>query len=664
MRFDPIWRRVKPDSFTTKLEGRFPHRFQRLDKLNNWGSLGWLYDHARATKQAHHYGLERNAMQFLHGTGEREKYRPSFRPAAHVMHWGHLPLSYAGAEGLLRAAHVDPRVQSVVDKLVDDVIAFGNLSCDASDHECAHAIRCGDNAFGLYRWISAWLVSKEWKKLWKAIKEASDTTISETDVKSQLIRTLVCRESRGFKILSLCNQADYVPRDLLQAGTAWLTFDIEALWEGNPLGADAAGEWSLIEAAQQYLDNRFFHVPESLLVHTLCARAIAGGLVAGGVTSKSLLDLTKEGDEYYTTKLSNYHRRRLDRVRSVVSSGRLREHWTLLGSFTDVSLPGASRFDMEDHISARTGTSRNSYPFSSGVSIVVDPGASRLPDAFAGASRRYATVHVHHGIPDKGALAARQILNVVAKLGDHLLPSPQIGDAVMSWLMAGTVEQRDAGIQRMCGDVAEACADDVKRSLAQIVRLKSFAPVLQHRVVNGVLAGFANPAVSMAEQHRFAIILLRLPWLALRSSGGRSLLRALRAEALTRAGTGSSSSRGYALELAVAADQLLRDPIPSQRFVFVNPVLIGKDGQPTKEWDIIRLDLDTAKGWSLTAVECAVSRSASKDTEGREKLELVRSVVAGRFSDLTTYSTLFATVKDSDVSYEDAGRSWTALKAV
>ena len=33
-------------------------------------------------------------------------YRPSLRLAAHVLHWGHVPLSYAESEGLLRAASV------------------------------------------------------------------------------------------------------------------------------------------------------------------------------------------------------------------------------------------------------------------------------------------------------------------------------------------------------------------------------------------------------------------------------------------------------------------------------------------------------------------------------------------------------------------------------
>src|SRR4051794_9722447 len=116
MRFDPVWRRIKPDDYTTTFEGRFPSRTSRLEHLNNWGALGWHYDHATASKLAHHYGLERNAMAFLDGDPVREKYRASFRSAAHALHWGHLPLSYAGEEAVLRAGHLDAAIKGVVDR--------------------------------------------------------------------------------------------------------------------------------------------------------------------------------------------------------------------------------------------------------------------------------------------------------------------------------------------------------------------------------------------------------------------------------------------------------------------------------------------------------------------------------------------------------------------
>lgn len=88
---------------------------------------------------------------------------------------------------------------------------------------------------------------------------------------------------------------------------------------------------------------------------------------------------------------------------------------------------------------------------------------------------------------------------------------------------------------------------------------------------------------------------------------------------------------------------------------------LGKDGQPVQEWDILRLDLDGSLGWSLTAIECAVSRSNTKDQESREKLEYLRTQVADRFSDLTTYQTLLATSTDGNLVYVDAGRSWSKI---
>src|SRR5581483_5043786 len=136
----------------------------RLDGLNNWGALGWLYDHATATKQAHHFGVEWNAVKFIDGDETRLKHQVSLRIAAHVAHWGHLPLSYAGEEALVRAAHVDPEVKSLIRTVMDEVISFGKLTCDEDGHDCAATVREGDRPFDLYRWFSAWLVKQNWSR--------------------------------------------------------------------------------------------------------------------------------------------------------------------------------------------------------------------------------------------------------------------------------------------------------------------------------------------------------------------------------------------------------------------------------------------------------------------------------------------------------------------
>jgi hypothetical protein len=661
MRFDPVWRRIKPDTFTTKLEGQFRERLDRLDGLNNWGSLAWLYDHATASKQAHHFGLEWNAMRFLDGDATRAKYRPSFRTAAHVAHWGHLPVSYAGEEALLRAGHVEANVQSVVEGIIDEVIAFGALRCDKDGHDCATAIRSADRPFLLYRWLSAWLVKRDWNRVWKAIKSACETVPDEAETKAALIQTLVCGDSRGFKILGRCNQADYVPRDLLQAGTAWLTFDIEALWEGNPLGSDAAREWSLVDSAQSYLDDRFFHSPEALLVHSLVARAIAGGLLAEGVTKGAIVDLTAARDEHFITKLKPYHRDRLAQVRSRVP--RISERWAHVGSWSDVSLDEGSRLAMEDQLSGATGRSRVSYPFTTGVSVIVEPGSTSFPAGldYAGQGRRFATVHVHHESPAGVEVAARPMLNVVAKIGGRLIPGHDLGNNIVGWLLGTGVEQRATPVERMCGEIAASKADEFRSAIAELLALKSAEDVLKHRVINGLLSALADPGFPMEGRSGLAALLLRLPWVCLRYSPGRAILELFKDEALNRAAAGDGATRGYALEVAVAADQLLEESGPRHRFLFMGATRIGKDGQPAQEWDTLRLDLDGSQSWSLTAIESAVSRSTSKDDESRARLEFLRGHVAGRFSDLATYRTLFATIKSGRLRYEDAGRSWTKV---
>lgn len=293
VRFDSIWRRTKADDYAAKLEGQFRDSRERLAELNNWGSLAWLYPHATATKLAHHYGVEHNAQHFLDADPTRNRYRPSFRIASHVLHWGHVPLSYAGAEGITRASHVDLQVKKVVESVLKEVVNFGSLKCANEEHreQCFAEVLEGDKPFELYKWLSAWLVARRWKRIWKAVRPLVPDGVDEDTVKHETIRTLVCRQDFGYQLLDLCRLADYIPRDLQQAGTAWLSVDIEALWEVSPLRPDRAPEWSLLSASRSYLEDRFFLSPDAQLIHSLAGRVIAQGLLNQGLTKEGLLAL-------------------------------------------------------------------------------------------------------------------------------------------------------------------------------------------------------------------------------------------------------------------------------------------------------------------------------------------------------------------------------------
>jgi hypothetical protein len=163
-----------------------------------------LYPHATATKQAHHLGVERNAAEFLAADEARKEYRPSLRLAAHVLHWGHVPLSYGGAEAIVRAAHVDAQVAAVLGGVLEEIVAFGSLDCEADDHgsDCLGDVRRGDRPFELYKWLAAWLLAKNWSAAWQAVSDAEDeVALQEATVKQRAVRALVCREDRGYRVL-------------------------------------------------------------------------------------------------------------------------------------------------------------------------------------------------------------------------------------------------------------------------------------------------------------------------------------------------------------------------------------------------------------------------------------------------------------------------------
>lgn len=665
-RYDPVWRRIRRDEYANKLEGKFPDRFERLAHLVNWGSLSWLHTHATASKQEHHLGVEHNAMRFLDADEQRAKHRPALRTAAHIMHWGHPPLSYQSAEALLRAAHVEQDIMDTLVAVVDEVVAFGSLDCRNEDHEgrCAAAMLEGERPFEMYRWLAAWLAKEEWSRLWEAISDAEAAAgKSPPDpgkTKKTLARTLVCHEDRGFEVLSACNKADYIPRDLLQCGTAWLSLDPEVLWESDPIGPEEADEWGLIDAALEYLQNRFYSTPDSLLVHTLAARILANSFVSSDFKIDSLraLLLAERGDEHYDKALSPHYRSPFLSLKASARH-RLETEWWNVGTFGGVSVPSGTRFQAEDFLTERTGRSRLSFPFSDGHSIHVElPNAEPSDPDFSGEDRRYVTVHCHHRA-DTGLVKARPLFNVLANIENWIErnQAPRVGSAIVSRILRQPVSQRNRHVEAALSTVAEENGKKIIQCLRELQNRSSFVELRKH----------FDPAftVELITETDFGMslegspFLIRLPWRGYKLAPGRDLLGVVRGTAVEHAVQDTGSERGAALELAVAADQLLSDDPSAHRLLVVNAIQWDENRRPVREWDVLRIDLTDDGRWTVTAIECAVNRNKKKDDEAVEKLGVLQEALKGSFVDLADYKTWLATVdQNGELSYEDGGRNY------
>ena len=659
-RYDSIWRRIRTDNYALKLEGQFRDSRDRLGSLNNWGSLAWLYPHATATKEAHHRGIEHNALTFLGSDETREKYRPSFRIASHVLFWGHLPLSYAGAEGVLRASHVHPQGLKVLEGIFNDVIAFGELQCTHEDHfeNCAAEVLVGERPFELYKWLSAWLLSRRWKRVWKAVKNLTPTEQTEQEIKCAAVRALVCRQDFGYQLLDLCRLADYIPRDLQQAGTAWLTVDIEALWETSPLRSDRAQEWSLLQAASNYLEDRFFLSPDAQLVHSLASRAIAQGLVSKGVTRDNLLTLlsTTSGDDQYRAFFTEYHRRRLQDVQRMTKGETLSRFWSHIGTFERVRVPARSRLDVEDFFSGRVGRGRLSYPMTANFSVLVqsdDEGLSEL----SGVDSRDVTLTLHHRHDGRPSPARPAIdIALAVRVRQSKFRRRQVSAGIAGWLVRERVELRDRPVYKAAGDALGSREEEIRPLINAIGGSGVFSPGKDPMGDGVMLRRLARrPALPSLTLGRS---ILELPLGAVRSKKGKALLEILREQSTQLAGTGSGAERGAYLEAAVCADQLLSTDLARQRLLLIGSTALSNEGRPTGEWDVLRLDLAPNGDWLLVAIECSVSTGEKKESADRDKLERLRLALHKRFSDLYEYRTRLASLSGGVLTYEDGARGF------
>jgi hypothetical protein len=655
VRYDSIWRRIKSDAYAEKLEGSFRTSWERLAELNNWGSLAWHYPHATATKLSHHYGVEYNARHFLDADESRKKYEASFRIAAHALHWGHLPLSYAGAEGLLRASHVDDGVRKVVDGITADVISAASLDCDGPDHgsDCRHDVLVGDRPFELYKWLSAWLVSRRWKKIWGSVKGIVPAQTDQKALKDAVIRTLVCREDFGYQLLDLCRLADYVPRDLLQAGTAWLTVDIDALWETSLLRPDRAREWSLLEASRDYLEDRFFTSPDALLVHTLAARSIAQGILSKPFDRDTLASLleTELGDKDFLSRFPDYHRSRLAQIKDWAREENLPRQWAHIGTFRGVLVPREPLLSVEQQFTGRKGSGQLSYPMNSNFSVVARGGPGAIFFDSSGAEERQVSIQLHHR-EGGGPGNARPALDIALAARDaQRRNSDEVSKGVVGWLSQGRIDIRARQTHRAAGDLLVVSGVEVQEHLKRIASQTAFRggryPRHWKRDVTVLAGSLRNRTLVLGRTA------LGMPLAVARTKDGKALLEAVRSTPAQ-----GNISKGFALEASAAADQLLHPDVCQRRLLVIGATSLSEEGAPLGEWDVLRLDLLGNGDWRLVAAECTVSPGSQKEAADRDKLERLRAALQGRFTDLAEYQTRLVVPDGDSFRYIDAARGF------
>jgi hypothetical protein len=152
---------------------------------------------------------------------------------------------------------------------------------------------------------------------------------------------------------------------------------------------------------------------------------------------------------------------------------------------------------------------------------------------------------------------------------------------------------------------------------------------------------------------------LELPLGVARSKAGVQLLAFMKEKCLQLASEGEKPLRGYALEAAVAADQLLSPDDCVRRILLLGPTALSEEGKPTTEWDVWRLDLLKGRDWRLAAIECTIAQTAQKEEEERDRLESLRLSLQGRFGDLLEYQTRLAGISNGKLTYTDAARGFT-----
>ena len=358
------------------------------------------------------------------------------------------------------------------------------------------------------------------------------------------------------------------------------------------------------------------------------------------------------GDDHYFSTFADYHRRRLRVVQKWAKGEQLGRLWRHIGTFRNIqiSLP---RLEAEDFFSGRKGSGRLSYPLSSNYSVVVERGP-RDPVG----DRRAVSLCLHHR-DDPESNFARPALDIALaaqRRQRFVRDRDSVNSGVAGWLASQRVETRSREVRRVAG---VALGLDQERGGELLGRVHEHSALDPDRNSTRLRMDLRRAASMEMPEFLTGRAVLELPLAVARSKAGIELLELLKEKSLEIANKGKKPLRGYALEAAVAADQLLSADDCVRRILFLGPTALSEEGTPSTEWDVWRLDLLKGRDWRLAALECTISQTAQKEEEERERLEGLRQSLQGRFDDLSEYQTRLATLVDGDLKYTDAARGFT-----
>lgn len=283
---DPLYKVIEIDD---KQRVDVIEKFERdFERLKNIGQLGWVSEvipSARHSKWEHAVGTYHIAKIAMNRIRGLDVNRDHFLAASLLHSIGHLPYTFASSRAVFIAYRESTRFQKKLDSMIksaQEILHKHKLTPGEMFKKTFQNDRDIPRILTMYTVVNSYSGSRN------------------TDLVNHLIEYLSDRRSLGYQLLDICDQIDYVMRDLYHSGTATLTLNYEALFkaiavkrsgDNRRLSLENIPEWRILRSCRELLFDRLLSDTRVIACETVFTSSLSVLLAANKIDLDTLLKM-------------------------------------------------------------------------------------------------------------------------------------------------------------------------------------------------------------------------------------------------------------------------------------------------------------------------------------------------------------------------------------
>lgn len=308
---DPLYKVIEVENIHSRMIDLFETEFARLKAISQLGWVSEIFPSARHSKWEHAIGTYHIAKIAVEKVNGLNLHRDNFLIASLLHSIGHLPYTYSTARGVYVAACESRAFRGELNRFLNETHESLSGLYSATRRSLKDLLLFDRQLPRFFTIIS----------LAKRCKD-----VGNKELMSDLLSYLLDSNNLGFQLLNLCDQVDFVVRDLYHSGTAMLALNHEALFRSvkirgshgsQMLDGSMAPEWAIVSSCKRLIFDRLISDTRVISCEYLFSEAVSTLLKSGSLEISSVL---KQTDSELRDEVQSHFTRFEDHIKSMVRS--------------------------------------------------------------------------------------------------------------------------------------------------------------------------------------------------------------------------------------------------------------------------------------------------------------------------------------------------------